>query len=1029
MRQRLALAALTLGIAAASGCSKKPAPAPVAPPSAAPAATPQTPQPPAEAPGVAPVAAAGVALAADAGTAVDVATAPEADAGGAPAPIVHTPPPKASLTRAAGPVAPTVLEDRTVAPTAVTVRDGATYVALDVAGLTREQWSWDTRTFVGGGRSGMAVLDPASDRVLVRLVGEEPLASFGLDLAAGPARGGSHIVWPWTSVQVTVTGEPQKAADLDTAFFTALEASLRASGASGDPFWSFVAQRALLLAARGDLKSPALAELRAQRGGGDIAEMANLFTGMTSIEEALQADRGLRVRGATADTRTVPLADVAPVPLAAHDWDKLLEGKAFVIEPLAASVPADALYLHFHDLRMAVRLGRELDEWLTPVLPMIEWRAGPSHLVDRYEAQLVVERSALSEALGNLAADGVALVVGDPFVREGTDISVLFKIKEETLLLASLGTYEAKARANHPDLAETTYEVGALSVRRLSTPDRQVDQHRVKLGDVLVISNSRAAIERFAAVADGREPSLAKSGDFKYFRAKYPFDKGAEDGFVFASDAFVAKAVSPRTRILESRRMEALADLRAVNHAALMAAWLDGKPTAEASELVQRGWLSDEELKHSDGRAITLDQKQGARSEWGDSRFVTPLAELPLTTVSEAEKAAYDAFRTQYQDYWRRFVDPIGVRIDLDVPSRRLAFDMTIMPLISGTKYDELAELSGGARFKPGVAPGTMQWTFAVGKESGLRRELDGVTRFLAGKLEFSWIGELAFIGVADTMAATDLALLTESVPTAAERERGSEADWAAALDQAPLYAGVEVSNPLAFAATMTAVRALAESTVPGVVTWSEGGKFRDVAITKVTAKVDGFVRNARSVDFEYALANGIFVLSMERAALERVIDGILDGTGPVALPADKATGGAQAQFATSPDTGGLAAATLLLLEDGAVRQWSKAHRAAELLQRAFGVTTAEERRSLGLAYLGYDPVVLQGGDFEPSRSGLKHSLYGSPTAPTLPEVPVAGSPVSRLLGALRSLSLDLGIEGSGADEALHVRGAWTRSE
>ncbi|MBT9557469.1 MAG: hypothetical protein IV100_15620, partial [Myxococcales bacterium] len=533
------------------------------------------------------------------------------------------------------------------------------------------------------------------------------------------------------------------------------------------------------------------------------------------------------------------------------------------------------------------------------------------------------------------------------------------------------------------------------------------------------------------------EKPLADSGDFQFMRARYPFstDAAVEDGFVFVSDAFVAKAVSPRSRILEARRMAALADLRAVGYGTLLHGLLSGTAATTREALLGAGVLAEADWKHADGTEITLDADKGPSSTvWGRPSFMTPLDELDIGKVSESEKLAYDRFRDTYQNYWRTFIDPIGLRIDVDPAKNRIAFDMAIMPLIDGTDYSDLREKAGDASYVPATADGIAQWTIGIGEKSSLRRDIDGLAGLLGRTdINFSWLGDFAFAGMMGGGAVNDLAILSGEVPEIGERRAGRDRDMVPVLDKAPLYAGVQVKNPLAFAATLAALRGFIQTAAPGMLEWGDGGTYRDVPITRVGAKTSNFDLG-HDADLVYAIPAGVFVVSFDRGALDRLIDQVLDGT-QVRLPKEGEANASptQADFrvAVGEDDPSLRTLGYLVMEGEAVRQWQVAHRDAELFVRTFGVLpVGDAGKRKALAYLGFEPAVTQGGAFELAGNGrLTHSIYGTIAEPNLVALPVEGSPLGKLIDGLASLGLQLGFEGEGQTSGLHVTGAWTRTK
>jgi hypothetical protein len=323
---------------------------------------------------------------------------------------------------------------------------------------------------VPGKRHAVAVPVPEEAGLRVRLVGAEaapdPLevvCQRGADIPQpdgemDPAGGGAIQTFRLTGASRT-DHKPARA-----AFFQAmaswLEARARINWMRNDPTLAYAAARAGKLA---DPKLPRADVAGGPAPRGDLGEMMSLYTGVTSAEEALQTDRGLRVRAdakAVTKARTVALSAIEGVPLPSHPWAAMIAEKKLTpkVEALAALAPADALYLHFGDIRTFVTLLRDVDRFLAPAARALEMSPGEWGLAERYEAQLAVERTGLAEKLGHLAVRSVGVVVGDPLLREGTDVALLFDLENETLLNGVLATFAANAKARHPDAVESTHD-------------------------------------------------------------------------------------------------------------------------------------------------------------------------------------------------------------------------------------------------------------------------------------------------------------------------------------------------------------------------------------------------------------------------------------------------------------------------------------------------------------------------------------------------------------------------------------------
>ena len=917
-----------------------------------------------------------------------------------------------------------------------------------LAGLTEHATDVDRlRAIAPASMKGTAAIDAAPNsvaadaRIVLRLVGDAAPASIDITVAELPTRWDGWIRYPWKLRTVRVDGlaEAKAAKDLAPRFWRAMAASFvqwddqgwgRRSG-----FAAFAAARLGRLAGRADA-DPNLANLR-RFDDSEIADTMSLYTGMTSIEEALQADRGLRTNGAPAE-QTVPLADLKPVPLASHPWDEMMKklGKAPVMEPLAAVVPARMMYLHFRDLRVAVQLANDLSGWLQPAAEVIEGNTGTGRLTERYEAQLVVERTGLAEKLGHLAADGVAFIAGDPFFREGTDVAILFKLKNETLLTTALTAFEAAARGRRTDITETTYEVAGRTIRLLSTPDRAVQQHRMKLGDVLVLANSRATIELLIAVADGKEKALAGSGDFKTFRTMDPYGEG-EDGYAFLSDDFVAHVISPRTKVLASRRMLAAADLASVGYAALLHGWLEGGSAESNEALLASGLVKADDLKHADGSAITLAAGQGPGSAtWGRLGAMTPLSELSVDKVSEAERQAFDTFSRTYQSYWRGTIDPVGIRITRKDDGRTIALDGRMMPLIANSEYDELIRMVGLARVKAEVLPSGIRWVFGVGADASLRRELDGMGRMLGrDDVVFGWLGTWVEVGALDRSGLWDALLLDNHVPqppSADKARRWDSPQTFEALSRLPIWAGAHVKSQVGLAATLTAIKGAIGSAAPDLVRFEDGGKYRDVSIVSIVP-AQRLLSEAGmdKLALHYATPKDRIVVSLDKTTLQVAIDAALDDKGPTELD-PKSTDGAQSlvTVATGSKDGWLVKTLLGSVEREARGAARGAFRDAEALMRGLPelkIGSAEWDQA-ALGYLGSIPGSAHGGTFSRGADGMPaHTIYGSEASPKFPAIPVEGSPLSALVQGLESLSLGIAFEGEGDFRGLHATVSWTR--
>ncbi|TXD35301.1 hypothetical protein FRC96_11540 [Lujinxingia vulgaris] len=900
---------------------------------------------------------------------------------------------------------------------------------------------------MAGERHGRAVLACEPARVVVRLVGDEvPGESIQVDLFFQEMGGSMAEV---VDVQQPVVIQPAETSTASPEIAQTFQESLSKHferyrlSPGGDPtFFDFARHRLDALAQQNAAESGPMAIPQRTTRQHILRETMGTYTGLLSVEETLQIDRAFFSRAAPASARTVDLETIEGVGLAEHPWDAMIAelGQEPAIEPLAAFVPDDFAYVHFHDLRSFVRLARELDTWIAPIAQALENKAGSRHLMQRYETMLGIERSGLSEHFGHLATKGVAVATSDPFLREGGDVSLLFHVRDRDLLNQALDRYEAAIRENHPTLSESVIEVGDHSVRLLSTPDGAVRQHRVELGEVMVLSTSMAALQRFIDLHEGRTRPLSERGDFRYLRAMYPFDKEAEDGFVFIGDSFVHHTVSPRVRILMARRMQARADLAAVNNAALLFGWLEGRAPADAAELVASGLLRQTELSHADGQAIAYAPDTGASSAWGNLAMMTPLIELEIDRVTPDEQQAYEAFRQGYLTNWQTLIDPIAARLRFDEEAQRIEVDARMLPLVNNSEYERLADLVGQRAVSAPGLDGALQWTLAVGDDASLRRDLNRAARQMSGNkdLGLDWLGDWVMVGAYDRSGIWDLAevrrLFVSGSTYQFDPGRFSNEEVMALAPTLPLYLGAHVANPAVLAGTLSALRGFVESTAPGLLRWEQAEPYRETPITTIRAAEGAGQIGLNDLQLHYTVAGGVFLMSLNMPTLEALIDAGLDGHFSTATPQadDALLMQTMITYDPAPGTSWLERTVLGMLETRAIQSYGAAQRSWMALSQGLGALPEgdAERRDLAMRYLGYEPQDLHGGDYSIDAHGrVTHTIYGEGHDHVIPPLPVTPSSVTQAVQALESLKMHLGFEGEGDHHGLHSVVSWERGE
>ncbi len=362
-------------------------------------------------------------------------------------------------------------------------------------------------------------------------------------------------------------------------------------------------------------------------------------TGAAAITESLQLQRRLNPAYQDRGQRTIDIFWVPGIDIAEHPWEKMMAGKKPAPEPLARLVPRDNYYVHFKSFAKFIELGELLDQWGTNAIRAYEMNSRDYDLKERYERQLCLRSTRLGKIFGPALIRGLALTGNDAYLREGSDLAVIFHVANRPLFMAAVEPYLQEARTKFgTELRTSKLEYLGVPIESFVTPLREVSLHRAVLGDLVVYANSSTGMRRILDAQHGRLPALADSLDFQYMRTIFRLEDPHEDGFAFLSDAFIRQLVGPVSKIKEKRRLEALTSLSMITNAALFAGWETGKLPADHAALLAAARLRPQDLHAPEGRQLAWDAgRQVAVSDiYNTLHFTTPLIELPIDRITPA---------------------------------------------------------------------------------------------------------------------------------------------------------------------------------------------------------------------------------------------------------------------------------------------------------------------------------------------------------------------------------------------------------
>lgn len=445
------------------------------------------------------------------------------------------------------------------------------------------------------------------------------------------------------------------------------------------------------LAKKYELAAFAPSHPQASRPNRDIDVFALLGGGL-AIRESLQLDR-LPVLQQSDDT--IPLSSLKGPEIQSHPFKDMMVGRTSSAPALAELVPHDYYYLHVQDttrtLDLLDALGQSLGQLMGSVLPTsVDFQTK-----DKLMVQLALRENPTHRRFYDHVIESMAVVGSDPFFLNGTDVTILYRLKKKDTFLNAVHGYRDSYK-KESGAVESETQIEGFPIQLLATPDRRVHSYLVSISDdTVVLSNSAGALKGVLQVFRKKRPSMAEQHEYRYMRSIYPFDTGkgpTEAAFLYLSDPFIRRVVGPELHIKESRRMLEASRLAALEQRAVLYFQLHGHRAKNMAELATE--FPAEDLASFEGLELSPSSFAAVSKRHGSVGRMVPNIDNDLPMVSQVEADGYGEFLSRYNDYWRTYFDPIGIRLSGD---RRIRIETCILPLINNSFYNSLVEFTGGA--------------------------------------------------------------------------------------------------------------------------------------------------------------------------------------------------------------------------------------------------------------------------------------------------------------------------------------------
>ncbi|HXY37471.1 MAG TPA: hypothetical protein VEI07_24800, partial [Planctomycetaceae bacterium] len=267
----------------------------------------------------------------------------------------------------------------------------------------------------------------------------------------------------------------------------------------------------------------------AQRGPGRGrgVDLFSLFSGSSAVQESLQLDtmRGEPTPGRaprrprmpparpfakggpprvlqaepepTPPPKSVEIVSLAGPTIQSHPWEKMLNGQKPLISPLAHNVPADFYFIQFHSVDKLLDAIEASDLWGQHLFSQAWQEARTPLFARRIRQQLALEVNPALRPFYDSVVSEIAVTGSDLYVREGSDVTLLFQFKQPQLFHTRMDSFLSKAVKSHPDARRSEGEYQGVNYAEVSTPDRSIHVFSAyPEPDLHVRSNSRSALER-----------------------------------------------------------------------------------------------------------------------------------------------------------------------------------------------------------------------------------------------------------------------------------------------------------------------------------------------------------------------------------------------------------------------------------------------------------------------------------------------------------------------------------------------------
>ena len=355
----------------------------------------------------------------------------------------------------------------------------------------------------------------------------------------------------------------------------------------------------------------------------------------------------------TAAQDQMDISQVQALEIKSHPWDSMIKTQP-TIPAIFSFVPADDVMVYFRDMDKMSQLEQSITSIGKPIQSIYSLN-NAVEVKDKMFKRLGIKDIKEMRSL----VDEAGLVSYDLDAYPNTDYALILKVKS-SLLNNFISTY-------------------------ISAPK----ENQAQVGDYYVIATDNSFLQSLINAQKNKDQSLAGKKDLAYALSVL---ENNYDGFSYFSEDFVKKLTGPAYRINARRRNTVLNALETLQYSVFAYRGITGAWPATIKQISDEGYIQPGTVANIDDYFV---DSQGIVKNkiWGSIYDTTPLDRVTVTSITTGENNLYESFKQGYQNYWREYIDPIGVSI---IVGDQIRFHTIILPLIDKSEYNWIKDIAGG---------------------------------------------------------------------------------------------------------------------------------------------------------------------------------------------------------------------------------------------------------------------------------------------------------------------------------------------